>query len=83
MTSNTETDDFLGLAEDDPHTYREEAQAYDASEWEASYDDELKSMKQHKVWTLVPCTSVPQDRWILGSRTVFLCKQNENNEVTR
>ena len=83
MTSNTETDDFLGLAEDDPHTYREEAQAYDASEWEASYDDELKSMKQHKVWTLVPCTTVPQDRWILGSRTVFLCKQNENNEVTR
>ena len=31
ITNNTEIDDFLGLAEDDPHTYQEAAQAYDAS----------------------------------------------------
>jgi Reverse transcriptase (RNA-dependent DNA polymerase) len=83
VARDTEVDDFLGLAEDDPRTYREATQAYDASDWETSYDDELKSMKQHRVWTLIPHTDVPQGRRILGSWTVFLRKRNEHNEVTR
>ena len=46
---DAEINDFMGLTEDDPHTYKEAMQAYDASEWETSYDDELNSTKQHNV----------------------------------
>ena len=46
---DAEINDFMGLTEDNPHTYKEAMQAYDASEWETSYDDELNSMKQHNV----------------------------------
>ena len=82
MHRTQDNSDVLGIADDDP-TYKEAMQAHDASEWDASYDDEIKSMKQHKVWTLLPCTDVPKGCWILGSRTVFLQKHNEKNEVTR
>ena len=82
VAGDTEMDNLLGLAEDDPWMYQEAMQAYDVSDWETSYNDELRSMKQHGVWMLIPHTDVPQGRQILWSQTVFLWKRNENNEVT-
>ena len=86
MHNNTEDNvinEVMGLAEDDPHLCKEAIQAYDAPEWETSYDNELNSKKQHDVWTLVPCDSVPQGQHILVSHVVFLYKQNEKKKVTR
>jgi Reverse transcriptase (RNA-dependent DNA polymerase) len=57
--------------------------SYDASHWDESYGDEMASIRKHKVWTLIPRSSVPPDRKIIGSHAHFLRKCNEQNEVTR
>jgi len=44
VASDTEISEFLGVSEDDPCMYHEVSHAYDAAEWETSYDDELVSM---------------------------------------
>ena len=52
--TDMEMDEVLCVAEDDLQTYNEAKQAHDVEKWETSYDDELKSMHRHNVWTLVP-----------------------------
>ena len=52
--TDTEMDEVLCVSEDDPRNYNEAKQAHDAEKWETGYDDELKSMHHHNVWTLVP-----------------------------
>ena len=83
VVTDKEVNEMLGVAEDDPQNYQEATQAYDAAEWETSYDDELESMKHHGVWTLIPRSEIPEGCHILGSRTIFLCKRDENNNVSR
>ena len=38
-------------------------------------------MHRHNVWKLIPRSEVPTGCCILGCRTVFLWKWNEDNEV--
>ena len=83
VVTDKEVNEMLGVTEDDPRNYREATQAYDAAEWETSYDDELESMKRHGVCTLIPHSEIPEGHRILGSRTVFLRKRDENNNVSQ
>ena len=78
-----EINNLLGVAEDGPWNYCEATQAYDTAEWDMSYNGELKSMAWHAVWTLIPHLQVPEGCCILGSHTVFLCKHDENNNVSQ
>ena len=43
----------------------------------------MASLRKHDVWTLLPCTSVPAGRKIVGSRPYFLRQRNEKGEVIR
>ena len=73
----------LDVRDDDPRTYKQASKAYDAEHWDEGYDNEMDSLRQHGVWTLVPRSTVPKSRKIIGSRPVFFRKRNEANEVTR
>jgi len=55
-------DELLAVTESDPRNYHEAMQAYDAAEWEISYNDEMDSMRRHGVWMLVPRSSIPSGR---------------------
>ena len=81
--NSEEQEQIIGIAHDDPRTYRQAMQAYDAECWDKSYDDEMASISQHGVWTLVPRSSVPKGHRIVGSRPVFFRKRDEHNEVSR
>ena len=80
---NEDVNTFFGVADDDPRTYKQAMEAYDADYWNDGYDQEIDSMHRHGVWTLVPRSSVPKDRRIVGSRPVFFRKRDENNNVSR
>ena len=82
VATYAEVNETLGVAEDDPRNYHEAKQTYDTEKWETSYDDELRSIRRHNVWTLVPRSEIPTGRRILGCRTVFLRKRDENNTVS-
>ena len=72
-----------GITDTDPRTYKQAIEAYDASHWDKGYDDEINSLNRHGVWTLVPRSTIPKDRKIIGCRPLFIRKRNEANEVTR
>jgi hypothetical protein len=65
----------------DPRTYKEAMMMQYAPQWDAGYDEEMTSLKTHNVWTLVPRSSVPIGRTIVGSRPHFHMKQNEKGEI--
>ena len=72
VATDAEVNETLGVVEDDPQNYHEAKQAYDTEKWETSYDDKLRSIQRHNVWTLMPWSEVPTGRRVLGCRTVFL-----------
>ena len=83
VASDKEINNLLGVVEDDPQNYREATQAYNAAEWDISYNDELKSMAWDGVWTLISCFQFPKGCCILGSHTIFLRKHDKNNNVSQ
>jgi hypothetical protein len=54
----------------------------DVDKWNTRYDNEIASLKQHKVWTLVPRTSVSADCKIIRKEPCFTTKRNETNKIT-
>lgn len=79
VATNMEVDETLGIMEDDPQNYCEARQVYDAEKWKKSYDDELRSIYCHNVWTLMSQSEVPIGHHVLGCHTVFLQKHDKNN----
>jgi hypothetical protein len=39
--TNEVVDDLLGIADDDPRTYKQATEAYDAAQWDDGYNDEM------------------------------------------
>jgi hypothetical protein len=77
-------EDYLLPAEmDDPRTYKQVMATKYAPQWDAGYDEEMSSLKKHKVWTLIPRSDVPTSRKIVGSRPHFHTKRDEKGEITR
>jgi Reverse transcriptase (RNA-dependent DNA polymerase)/Pol polyprotein, beta-barrel domain len=68
---------------DDPRTYREAMARDDAFQWKRSLTEELKSLKKHGVWTLVPRNKVPEGRRIIPSKVVFTVQRKENKNSIR
>jgi hypothetical protein len=77
-TTDAEVDDCLGVSLDDPHTYIQAMNAYDAPQWNEGYDNEIWSLHHHGAWTLVPHSSIPKGRHVIGSWAIFLRKRDEH-----
>ena len=66
-------------ADDLPNTYDEAMTSPESQLWLAAIKDELSSMEQQDVWTIVP----RMRRRTVGCRWVFVKKRNEYGEITR
>ena len=51
----------------------------DRQRWQTAINDELQSMDEQHVWTIVPRLQ----RHTVGSNWVFVIKTNEHSQVTR
>ncbi|CAA7267819.1 unnamed protein product [Cyclocybe aegerita] len=68
---------------DDPKDWHEAQSSPHASQWEAAYHDELKSLKDCGVYTLVPRQSVPTGTKVRKCRPIFKIKRNEDGQIDR
>lgn len=65
---------------DEPQSYRAAIESSDSDKWKAAMADEMQSLRQNKVWTLV---SKPNYRAIVDNRWVFRVKRNVDDNVER
>lgn len=78
---NEETSDEANIAEIMvPKSYEEAIKSKDSNKWKSAMEEEMKMMKDRKVWTLV---DKPYNKKILGNRWVYTVKCNERNLITR
>ena len=68
--------------EEDPVSYKDAFSRPDAPQWQAAYEDEMNSLRKHKVWDLIPCNQVPDGRKIIPSKLVFHYKRDSAGNVT-
>jgi hypothetical protein len=68
---------------DDPRSTAEALLSPKAAEWRAAIDDELKSIKDMKVYTLVPCSTVPKGRKVMQGKFVFKTKRDFTGMISR
>ena len=54
--------------ENNPVSYRDAFSQPDVPLWQAAYEDEMKSLCDHKVWDLIPCDQVPTGNVTLMGR---------------
>ena len=73
----------LLASDDDPRSYKEAMARADAPLWKTSIGDELQSLKDHNVWTLIPRSQVPPGRKIIPSKIHFATKRDFENVITR
>ncbi|KNC31245.1 Copia protein [Lucilia cuprina] len=66
--------------DDSPTTFNEIEKRKDRNKWFEAVKEELKSMKDNNVWTLV---EKPKDVKTLKSKWVFRIKKNENGELSK
>ena len=71
----------MASIEGDPRTWKEALSADNANEWRKGYEEEMNSLRAHKVWTLVPKSEVPTGRRIVASKPHFVQKRDEKGEV--
>lgn len=69
--------------EEEPRTWKEAQDGPDAKKWEEAYREEMKSLKEMKVYQLVPRTSVPTGQKVRKGRPIFKMKRDENGKVVR
>jgi hypothetical protein len=55
----------------DPQSMKEALAGEDADRWMESMKEELQSIKDHNVYRLVPCSSVPAGRKVLKGKFVY------------
>ena len=63
-----------------PNTFKQACNSPQKENWHSAMKEEINTMKDRKVWELVP---KPKNVKVLGNRWVFTAKHNENNEVVR
>src|SRR5882672_6768893 len=69
--------------EDDAISYRDAFLRPDAPQWQAAYEDEMKSLRKHKVWDLIPHMQIPAGRKVIPSKPVFHYKWDSNGNIIR
>ena len=75
--------DILYMGDDDPLTWKEARESENADKWKQAYLEELQSLKNHKVYELVPSSTLPQGRKPLGCKPVFKLKRDQDNKPIR
>ncbi|KAJ3540638.1 hypothetical protein NMY22_g4216 [Coprinellus aureogranulatus] len=68
---------------DDPKSWKEARDMEDGEEWEEAAWEELDSLKEMKVYELVPLESVPKGMSIRKGKLVFKRKKNELEKTVR
>jgi hypothetical protein len=68
---------------DDPKSAKEALDSTLAEEWLAAMHDELKSIKEMGVYTLVPRAAVPKGRKVMRGKFVFRTKRDFMGAVSR
>ena len=51
--------DVLCMSDDDPKDVADAMRWQDWPEWQKSMGEELTLLKEHHIWTLIPCDQVP------------------------
>src|SRR5882724_807392 len=69
--------------EHDPVSYRNAFSRPDAQQWQMAYEEELRSLCEHKVWDLVPHDQVPAGRKVIPSKPVFHYKHDSDQNIIR
>lgn len=64
----------------EPNTYNEAMRSVFANQWRDAMQDEMNSMKQHKVWSLV---DLPTQKRPISCRWVFKIKTDLNGEIDK
>ncbi|CAN0351698.1 unnamed protein product, partial [Ascophyllum nodosum] len=57
-----------------PKIFKEATTLPQAARWKVASDNEIESMEKHGVYELVPITSVPNVRNVVGTRWVYKIK---------
>ena len=70
--ADTSTIDLRNFGlEDEPKTYAEAKVSHDANKWEAGYCEEIKSLKDMKVFRLIPKSDIPKGSKVRRGCPIF------------
>lgn len=61
-----------------PNTFKEAMALPEAARWKAASDKEMESLRAHKVYELVPITSIPPGQKAISSRWVYKIKADDS-----
>src|SRR5882724_2176765 len=75
--------DVLCMSDDDPKDVADAMRWQDWPEWQKSMGEELTSLKEHHVWTLILHDQVPPGKWIIPLKFVLQYKLDENGDISR
>ena len=67
-------------SEEDPTTFEEAMRSPHSSKWRATMEDELKSMKENKVWDL---EEIPKGAKTVGCKWVYKTKRDSKGKIER
>jgi len=70
------------VSDDDPTDYADAMSCSDAPEWRASVAEEMKSISDHEVWTLIPPQQVPAGCKVVPSKLILQYKLDEQGHIT-
>ncbi|KAG8492793.1 hypothetical protein CXB51_010223 [Gossypium anomalum] len=73
-----EYEDDNGMMEDDPINFHQAMKSFNSKKWIDAMKDEYKSMKDNKVWKVVP---LPEDAKPIGCKWIFKTKRYANGNV--
>ena len=61
-----------------PKNWAEVMESKDKLKWMAGMDKEMNSIKDRKVWKLVPLSAVPRGRNVIGCQPICCIKHDSN-----
>lgn len=67
----------------DPATYAEAVSSASAKGWRKAMEEEMISQERNQTWTVIPRSSVPPGKRVLGCKWVFKTKHHMNGIVAR
>jgi hypothetical protein len=79
-SSDSEGSFLAAILIDEPSSYRQAKSSPEWSDWKKAMEEELESLKENDVWTVVPR---PTNRKIVDSRWVYKTKSDAKGEITR
>ena len=79
------TDDTLDLfciSNNDPRNVADAMRHSDWPEWQVSMGEELTSLKEHCIWTLILCDQVPNRKQIIPLKFMLQYKLDEKDDIS-